>query len=120
MLSKNAAKVAGSSAVARISAGIPSWLGTNTVFGAGGANPAALTGVNTRTDGTQTAITEAQVKSVLQKIFSASGESPDYGLVSAVNKQNISAFSGPGTRFLQVEDKVLKTAIDEMPWQMAA
>lgn len=112
ILTNNAAKVAGSSAVARVSAGLPSWLGTNTVFGAGGANPAALTGVNTRTDGTQTALTEAQIKSMLQKMFVASGESPDYGLVSATNKQNISAFSGPGTRFVQVEDKVLATAID--------
>lgn len=112
MLTKNVAKAAGSSSTARISAGIPSWLGTNTVFGAGGANPAALLGANTRTDGTQTAITEANLKSVLQKIYSASGESPEYGLVSPVNKQNISAFSGPGTRFVQVEDRVLQTAID--------
>lgn len=112
ILTNNAAKSAGSSSTARVSAGITSWLGTNTVFGAGGANPGSLNGTATRTDGTQTALTEAQVKSMAQKVFTNSGESPDYGLVSPANKQNISAFSGPGTRFTQVEDKVLATAID--------
>lgn len=112
ILTNNAAKVAGNSTTARVSAGITSWLGSNTVFGAGGANPGTLNGTATRTDGTQTALTEANVKSMAQKVYSSSGESPDYGLVSPVNKQNISAFSGPGTRFTQVEDKVLATAID--------
>lgn len=112
ILTNNAAKNAGSSTTARVSAGITSWLGTNTVFGAGGANPASLNGTATRTDGTQTALTEAQVKTMAQKVYTSSGESPDYGLVSPTNKQNISAFSGPGTRFTQVEDKVLATAID--------
>lgn len=112
ILCKNQAKAAGSSTTARNLAGIPSWLGTNVVFGAGGANPAALTGVNTRTDGTTTALTEAQLKTVLQLVYTNSGESPEYGLVSPKNKQNISAFSGPGTRFIQVEDRTLQTAID--------
>lgn len=112
ILTNNAAKAAGSSAVARVSAGLPSWLGTNTVFGAGGVNPAALLGANTRTDGTQTALTEANIKTVLQKIYSNSGDSPEYMLVSPINKQNISAFAGPGTRFIQVEDKTLRTAVD--------
>lgn len=112
ILTNNAAKNAGSSTTARISAGLTSWLGSNTVFGAGGANPASLNGTATRTDGTQTAITEAQLKSMLQLVYTNSGESPEYMLVSPKNKQNISAFSGPGTRFTQVDDKVLQTAID--------
>jgi len=112
ILTKNQAKAAGSSSTARNLAGIPSWLGTNVVFGAGGANPAALTGVNTRTDGTTTALTEAQLKNMLQLVYTNSGECPEYGLVSPKNKQNISAFSGPGTRFIQVEDRTLQTAID--------
>jgi hypothetical protein len=115
ILTQNLAKSAGSSSTARKLAGMPSWLGTNVVFqnSAGGANPAALLGANTRTyNGTQTAITEAQVKSVAQLVFKNSGESPEYALVSSSNKQNISAFSGPGTRFIQVEDKTLMTAID--------
>jgi len=82
-----------------------------------GADPsegAPFNGTQPRTyNSAKVAITEAQVKTVLQKIYTSSGESPEYALCSPVNKQNISAFTGPGTRFNQVEDKVLKTAVDE-------
>ena len=117
ILTQNLAKAAGSSSTARKLAGIPAWLGTNTVFNSAGspagANPTALDGTVARTySGSQLAITETMLKSVLQLVYKNSGESPEYGLVSAANKQNISAFSGPGTRFIQVEDKVLQTAVD--------
>jgi hypothetical protein len=120
ILTYNSAKNSGSSAVAATTAGLPCWLYTNVVFqnSSGGANPSLnangwTDGTSTRTyNGTTTAITEAQVKQVLQDVFKSSGESPEYALVSPANKQNISAFSGPGTRFISVEDKVLKTAVD--------
>lgn len=117
ILLQNQAKVAGSSSVAKKLAGLPAWLGSNTVFQTGGApsgaNPATLDGAAARVYNSVTAaLTESQIKSVLQKIYSASGESPEYGLVSPVNKQVISGFSGPGTRFNEVEDKTLKTAVD--------
>lgn len=112
ILTNDTAKAAGNSTTARKLAGLGSWLKTNTVKGAGGVDPAAADGTGTRTDGTQTALIEANIKSVFQKIYSASGDSPEYGLVSAVNKQNISAFAGPGTRFIEVEDAVLKTKVD--------
>lgn len=115
ILTQNTAKVTGSSSTARKIAGLPSWLKTNTVFlnTSAGADPTVADGTVTRTyNGTQTGITETMVKTMAQKVFVNSGESPEYGLVSAVNKQAISAFSGPGTRFTQVEDKLLQTAID--------
>jgi hypothetical protein len=120
ILTYNSAKNSGSSAVAATTAGMPCWLYTNVVFqsSSGGANPTLnangwTDGTSTRTyNGTTTAITEAQVKQVLQDVFKSSGESPEYALVSPANKQNISAFTGPGTRFISVEDKVLKTAVD--------
>ena len=121
ILTANAAKAAGSSSTARITAGLPSFVLTNSTFGTGGVAPTGVTtvgtstfgnGTTTRTNGTNAAITEAQVKTVLQKIYTASGESPEYALCSPVNKQNISAFTGPGTRFIEVEDKVLQTAVD--------
>jgi hypothetical protein len=122
ILTYNQAKSAGSSSVARNSAGLPAFLTTNVVFQTGGspsgANPALASngwtdGTNTRTyNGTTVAITEAMVKSMIQKVFSSSGDCPEYMLVSPTNKQNISAFAGPGTRFIEVEDKTLKTAVD--------
>jgi hypothetical protein len=123
ILTYNQAKYAGSSSTAKNLAGLPSWLATNTVFQTGGspnsgANPTL--NANGWTDGTQTrtynsslvALTETEVKSVLQKIYTSSGECPEYALVSPVNKQVISSFTGPGTRFTEVEDKTLRTAVD--------
>lgn len=122
ILSQNSAKAAGNSTTASKLGGLPTWLLTNTVFQTGGtpsgANPTAAAngwtdGSSVRTYNSATvALTETQVKSVLQKIYSASGESPEYALVSPVNKQIISGFAGPGTRFIEVEDKTLKTAVD--------
>jgi hypothetical protein len=122
ILTYNQAKNAGSSSTARLMAGLPAWLQQNVVFQTGGSPSGANPGLaaNGWTDGTQTrtyngttvAVTEANVKSVLQKVYSSSGECPEYALVSPTNKQNISAFSGPGTRFIEVEDKTLRTAVD--------
>lgn len=122
ILSQNQAKAAGSSSVAAKLGGLPCWLATNTVFQTGGTPSGANPGLaaNGWTDGSQVrvynsalaALTETMVKSVLQKIYSSSGESPEYAVVSPVNKQIISGFAGPGTRFIEVEDKTLKTALD--------
>lgn len=122
ILTYNQIKSAGTSSTARTMAGLPAWLGTNTVFqttgSTAGANPTTLDGTALRTynkTGTTaitSALTETMVKSMLQKVFSSTGESPEYMLCSPVNKQAISAFSGPGTRFINVEDKVLQTAVD--------
>jgi hypothetical protein len=122
ILVQNQAKSAGSSSTARLLAGLPCWLATNTVFQTTGttpgANPSPTDGTSTRTynkSGTTlitSAITETMVKSMLQKVYTNSGESPEYMVCSPTNKQNISAFTGPGTRFIEVEDKVLKTAVD--------
>lgn len=117
ILTANQARAAGTASTARKSAGLPSWLGTNTVHNTGGtpsgANPSPLDGTATRTDDSVTsAISEANLKSMLQQVYSSSGDSPKYMLVSPKNKQNISGFAGPGTRYIKVEDKVLKTAVD--------
>lgn len=120
----NQARAVGSASVARLSAGLPAWLVTNVVFqsSSSGANPTGVTAVAGKNfgngttarvyNGTQTAITEAQLKSVLQLTYTNSGESPEYGLVSPTNKQNISAFAGPGTRFIEVQDSTLMTKVD--------
>ena len=122
ILLNNQIKSAGTSSTARTLAGLPVWLGTNTVYQTtgttSGANPTTLDGTALRTYNKNSttpvtsALTETMVKSMLQKVFTASGESPEYMLVSPTNKQAISNFSGPGTRFTEVQDKVLKTAVD--------
>jgi hypothetical protein len=49
---------------------------------------------------------------MLQLVYSNSGDSPGYLLVSPKNKQNVSAFTGQGTRFTHVDDNTLMTAFD--------
>ncbi|PVX77172.1 SU10 major capsid protein [Paraburkholderia unamae] len=122
ILTYNHAKSIGNSTTASTTAGLPAWLYTNTVFQTGGSPSGANPSLNANgwTDGTSTrtynsvtaAITEAQVKQVLQSIYKNSGDCPEYAIVSPANKQNISAFTGPGTRFIEVEDKTLQTAVD--------
>lgn len=118
ILTNNAAKVAGNSSTARVLAGWPAWCATNEVFDAtSGADPsegAPFNGTQPRTySSAQTAVSEARVKTVLQKVYTNSGESPEYALMSPTNKQNFSAFTGPGTRFIEVEDSTLLTKVDQ-------
>ena len=49
----NTARTAGSSSVARRTAGVPAWIATNDSLGAGGGASPTGDGSNTRTDGTQ-------------------------------------------------------------------
>ena len=121
-ITKNAAQSAGSSSAAAVTGGLPSFLVTNVQFQTGGANPTGLVTVGSETFGngttartagtTPVAFTEAQFDTAVEEVYTSSGDSPDYVLCSPVNKQIISKFTGVGTRFTQVEDKTLKTAID--------
>jgi len=118
IITNNQAKSAGTAgSAARNLAGLPSWLGSNTQFQTGGttagADPATLDGAAARTysstDG-QVAISEDTLKAMLQSTYKNSGETPEYLFVSPANKQNISAFTGPGTRFTEVSGNKLPTS----------
>lgn len=106
----NNARVAGNDSTARELAGVPAWLATNTSFGAGGADPTG-DGTDARTDGTQRAFAESDLKSVIASVWDEGGE-PDMILVGSFNKQAMSAFSGNATRTVDASDKRLTTAID--------
>ena len=110
ILLNNQAKAAGSSTVARKLAGVPAWIATNTDAGVGGADPTG-DGSDTRTDGTQRAFTEDQLKAVLAKCWD-SGGNPNVIMVGSFNKQKFSSFTGSSTRFDKGEDKKLVAAID--------
>ena len=74
--------------------------------GGSGAGAGAI-----RTDGTQRAFTEDQLKGVLRDCFDAGGN-PNMIMVGAFNKQKLSGFTGGSTRFDQAEDRRLVTSID--------
>ncbi len=97
LVGTNQAKVTGDATTARKTASILSWIGTNDDFGGGsGASPSALLGAHTRTDGTQRAFTEAQLKTVLSAIWTSGGK-PDTIYTGAFNKQAFSTFTGRAT-----------------------
>lgn len=106
----NNAKVVGNDTTARECAGIESWIATNTSFGATGADPTG-DGTDARTDGTQRAFTESQLKEVLRECWD-SGGNPDTIMVGSFNKQALSAFSGGATRTIESGEKKLVNAID--------
>jgi hypothetical protein len=106
----NQAKVAGNSTTARKFGSISSWIATNDSFGATGASPTG-DGSDARTDGTQRALTEDQLKSIIKGTWN-SGGSPSVIMVGPFNKQKISGFTGGSTRFDASEDKTLYTSID--------
>src|SRR5262249_46938228 len=96
LVGTNQAKNAGNSSTARVTASALSWIKSNTSKGAGGADPSAADGTGTRTDGTQRAFTEANLKTVLQSIWNAGGK-PDMIMVGGFNKWAFSSFTGRAT-----------------------
>ena len=107
-LLSNVAKAAGNATTARKLGGCQTWIETNVDAGAGGsgAGNGAI-----RSDGTQRAFTEDQLKGVLRSCFNAGGN-PNMIMVGAFNKQKLSGFTGGSTRFDQAEDRRLVTSID--------
>jgi len=107
-LLSNVAKAAGSATAARKLGGVPTWYETNVdaaANGSGAGNGAI------RTDGTQRAFTEAQLKGILVKCYNEGGN-PNMIMVNAFNKQKLSGFTGGSTRFDAAEDRRLITSID--------
>ena len=88
-----------------------SWIKTNTSKGAGGADPAAALGANTRTDGTQRLFTEANLKGVLQSVWNSGGK-PDVIMTGGFNKQVFSTFTGRATPTEDTAKKKIVAAVD--------
>lgn len=113
VLTANRAKAAGSSSVARRTAGVPTWIATNDSFGATGASPAG-TGADTRTDGTQRNFAEAHIRAVRLLCYNSGGE-PDVLMVGPFNAQAITGnFTGGATRNIDATEKKLVNAITVM------
>jgi hypothetical protein len=104
--------VPGNDTTARVTAGFGSFIITNSIRGAGGADPVYSGGTSSDglpvgypttapTAGTAAAITEANFKTMLQLQWTAGGKA-DFVLVDAGTKQAISLFTGIATRFRDV------------------
>ena len=106
----NQAKVAGDASTARKFASLGAWVYSNDSLGSGGASPTG-DGTDARTDGTQRAFTEDQLKTVIKSVWNAGGN-PSVLMVGPFNKQKVSGFTGGSTRFDASEDKTLYASID--------
>lgn len=100
-----------SSSDPRKTASVLSWIKTNTSIGASGGNPSAADGTGTRTDGTQRAFTEAQLKGVLNSIWTNGGK-PDVVMTGAFNKQQFSTFTGRATPVEDTKSKKIVASVD--------
>ncbi|BAQ89197.1 major head protein [uncultured Mediterranean phage uvMED] len=107
-LTANNAPVTGNDSTAREIAGLGSWLKTNE--SASGTAP-STSGTNARSDGTQRAFTEAQLKTVIKSVWDNGGD-PSMIMVGSFNKQKLSGFTGGSTRFDPAENKRLVAAVD--------
>jgi hypothetical protein len=111
LVGTNQAKVTGNDTTARKTASVLSWIKTNTSKGATGADPSAADGTGTRTDGTQRAFIEANLKTVLQSIWNNGGK-PDIIMTGGFNKQAFSTFTGRATPIEDTAAKKIVAAVD--------
>ena len=113
-LCANNSPVVGDDSTARELAGLAGWIQQNNDAGTGGAN-GQVSNVDVpgtaRTDGTQRAFTESQLKSVIKKCWDEGGD-PSMIMLGSFNKQVLSGFTGGSTRFDPAENKRLVAAVD--------
>ena len=93
----------------RQSRGLVGWIVDN--VDNNGGTLASYTGNTGRTKGTAVAFTEARLKNVLQKVYTAGGD-PDTLMMGPKAKQTFSSFTGNATRYDKAEDKSVTAAVD--------
>ena len=108
LLANTAEDTGSTTTTARNLGSIGAWITANTDNGPGGSDGSL--GNTARTDGTQRAFTEAQVKNVLQQVVESGGD-PDCVMVGTKNKQQFSTFTGNATREINAQDKELIATI---------
>ena len=97
-LLSNKAGAAGNTSTARQLAGLGAWVKTNDYVSTSGGSPTYTSGVPAaaRTEGTQVAFSETNLKTVIAACY-ASGAEPNVIMVGPFNKQALSAFTGIAT-----------------------
>ncbi len=111
----NALVLSAAEGTANVLASVEQWLHTNIDRNGGTAFAFTLNQPDNNdtsaADGTQRALLESTLKTVIQTTWNEGGE-PSLIMTGPVNKQNLSAFTGNATRFDKSEDKTLYTSVD--------
>ena len=105
---------AGSDTTVRRCGSILAWMRTNTNASTGatsGVDPTGSDGSGVRTNGTQRAFTEVQLKSVLQSVW-VSGGKPEVLMTGSFNKQVFSTFTGRASPIEQAVTKKITAGVD--------
>ena len=115
----NNARVVGSATAARELAGAPSWMTTNITNTGTSGSDATGDGTDARTDGTQTAFTQADFDSAMQSIWENGGR-PDSVYLSAYQMNIALGFTGNNNQRSTVQagdEKVVKSLdVYVTPW----
>lgn len=108
IMTRNQASDAGSDVAPRKLRSLESFLVTNADRGATGAGGTTTTAA---TDGTQRALTETMVKTVMQRAYSNGGK-PSVFMANAFNRMKATeVLTGGGTKFHTMEDKKLVATV---------
>ena len=104
----------GSDTTVRRCGSILAWMRTNTNSSTGattGVDPTGNDGSGVRTNGTQRAFTEVQLKNVLQSVW-VSGGKPECLMTGSFNKQVFSTFTGRASPIEQAATKKITAGVD--------
>ena len=105
----------GSDTTVRRCGSILAWMRTNTnastTSGTSGVDPTGNDGSGVRTNGTQRAFTEVQLKNTLQSIW-VSGGKPECLMTGSFNKQVFSTFTGRASPIEQAATKKITAGVD--------
>jgi hypothetical protein len=104
----NVTQVAGDTTTARQTSAVLSWIKSNS--DKSGSDP-STSGSNSRTDGTQRAFTEAQLKGVLSSCWTNGGK-PNLIMTGAFNKQVFSTFTGRATTVQEADSKKIVASVE--------
>jgi len=105
----NQARVVGAAGTAQKMRSLPSWITTNDVRGASGADGSATTAA---TDGTQRNFTEALFRQAIVNCATNAGEMPTVVMAGITGRANLSSqLSGNTTKFKDMQDGKLNASI---------
>ncbi len=114
LIASTSGSTVGSDGNVRRLGSVLSWLRTNTNASTGatsGVEPTGSDGSGVRTNGTQRAFTESQLKSALQATWVAGGK-PGVIMTGSFNKQVFSTFTGRSSPIEQASTKKITAAVD--------